>query len=381
MSMRHLAQLVNPSKVIGNLLVVAVVLAACAPTATPPPTNTPAPTPTLPPPTATSVSTPTAVPTPTPAPPAREAAVWATFAGFLEQKTLVDSADLIGEVNFVFYFLSPEGVLQGAVQNPQAVEAARAAGIRIVPSLQNGGFDRGRVAAILHDPERRRQHVAEIVKLVKDNNFDGIDVDYESLFAEDREVFSLFIEELSAALHAEGKLLSIAVHAKTDDQGSWSGPQAQDWARLGKAVDEFKIMTYDYHSGIDSAGPIAPLDWIDQVLTYAATVVPPEKTWLGVHFYGRNWVGKSGEAITWQQAMKLLKNNEAKVQRDESGEAWFQFGPEGRNTVYYADAAGIKQRLAAIFERHPRLAGVAIWQLGGEDPANWQAIREAWGGN
>ena len=140
---------------------------------------------------------------------------------------------------------------------------ARSAGVRIVPSILNGGFDRARVAEIIHDPARRAQHIDAILALVMENDFDGIDIDYESLYPEDRDNFSLFIEELAAALHAEDKLLSMAVHAKTEEPGNWGGPQAQDWVRLGAAVDEFKIMVYDYHNGASEAGPIAPLAWAD----------------------------------------------------------------------------------------------------------------------
>jgi hypothetical protein len=38
------------------------------------------------------------------------------------------------------------------------------------------------------------------------NGYDGIDIDYESLDPADRDAFSLFVEELANALHAEGKV-------------------------------------------------------------------------------------------------------------------------------------------------------------------------------
>jgi spore germination protein YaaH len=300
--------------------------------------------------------------------------VWAPYFSVLERQTLADYADVITEINPVWYELAANGDIEGTVQSPIALDEARDLGIRVVPSIANGGFDRERVAAIIHDPERRAQHIDDIVTLALENDFDGVDIDYESLFPEDRDAFSRFIEELAQALHGEGKLLSIAVHAKTDDQGAWSGPQAQDWVRLGAAADEFKIMTYDFHYGTSEAGPIAPLGWVDEVLTYAASRVPPEKTFMGVHFYGYDWVGSSGESIDWRQAMKRAKTNDAVIQRDESGEAWFTYGPDGRNTVYFADAQSLDIRLTTLLDRHPDLAGVAIWRLGSEDPGNWEVL-------
>lgn len=319
-----------------------------------------------------------AVESPEPAPQPRfGVTIWAPVAGFLEQQTLQQNADVLDEVNFFWYTLGADGSIDGAVLATEAVRVARAAGLRIVPSIVNGGFDAQRVSLVVNDPARRAQHIEDILMLVRDNGYDGIDIDYESLNPADRDAFSLFIEELAAALHAEGKLLSIAVHAKTDDAGAWSGPAAQDWARLGAAVDEFKIMTYDYHSGGSEAGPIAPLDWVDDVLTYAATVVPPQKTWMGVPFYGYDWSGSVGKSLNWRQALKLAEQNGVTPARDpSSAEAWFTYS-DGQQTVYFNDAETMAARLDIIRNNHPDIAGIAIWPLGGEDPANWTAIRGA----
>ena len=68
---------------------------------------------------------------------------------------------------------------------------------------------------------------------------------------------------------------------------------------------------------------------------------------------------------------------QAELQRDaSSGEAWFTYG-DGRHIVYFNDAETLRQRIQAAFKRHPTLAGVAIWALGGEDPENWSALDQA----
>ncbi len=273
-----------------------------------------------------------------------------------------------------WYELARDGSIKGAVQSQYGMEMARSAGVRIVPSILNGGFDRARVAEIIHDPARRAQHIDAILALVMENDFDGIDIDYESLYPEDRDNFSLFIEELAAALHAEDKLLSMAVHAKTAEPGNWGGPQAQDWVRLGAAVDEFKIMVYDYHNGASEAGPIAPLAWADAVLTFAATQLPPEKTYLGVPVYGYRWTGSRGESLIWRQVNKLIEQSAPILQRDENGEAWFTL--DTGQTVYYHDAESMRVRLQTLLTAHPDLAGISIWSLGGEDPAIWPTIRQ-----
>lgn len=323
---------------------------------------------------------PSPAPSPTPAPipesPSYRVSIWAPYLGFLEQQTLTDNAGVIREVNFFWYELAADGEIKGAMQSKEGLQIAREAGMSIIPSILNGGFDRERVATIIHDPERRAAHIDAIVQLVVEHDYDGIDIDYESLYAEDREAFTTFIVDLAAALHAQDKLLSTTVHPKMREGGAWGGPQAQDWEKLGAVSDEFKIMIYDYHHGASESGPIAPLDWADLVLTYAKTQVVPTKIFMGIPFYGYDWVGSTGESIEWRQAVKRAKRYNAEVQRDEnSGEAWFLYD-DGRHTVYYNDAQTLRGRLRMMLEKHPDIAGVSIWRLGGEDPKNWTVLND-----
>ncbi len=362
------------------LTVLLFFLAACT---SAPAVTTPTPSPM---PLSTPADAPSPHPSPTPAPTAAPAAsvyqatIWAPYVGFLEQKTLTDNANVLGEVNFFWYELGADGAIRGGVQSAAGVDAARKAGLRMMPSIRNGGFDRERVATIIHDPDRRAAHIDAIVQLVLDNNYDGIDIDYESLSAEDRDAFTAFIEELAAALHARNKLLSTTVHPKTGEGGSWGGPQAQDWAKLGAVSDEFKVMIYDMHHGASEAGPIAPLDWADQVLTYAESQVDPAKIFMGVPFYGYDWVGSTGESLEWRQAVKRAKIYNAEIHRDESsGEAWFSYD-DGRHTVYFNDAQTLRGRLQLLLDKHPGIAGISIWRLGGEDPENWAVLNEMLGG-
>jgi spore germination protein YaaH len=92
-------------------------------------------------------------------------------------------------------------------------------------------------------------------------------------------------------------------------------------------------------------------------------------------------VGSTGESIEWRQAVKRAKMYNAEVQRDaSSGEAWYTYD-DGRHTVYFNDAETLAGRLDMMLTKHPDIAGVSIWRLGGEDPANWPTLTENLKGN
>ncbi|MGH3511802.1 MAG: hypothetical protein ACRDQI_13280 [Pseudonocardiaceae bacterium] len=50
---------------------------------------------------------------------------------------------------------------------------------------------------------------------------------------------------------------------------------------IGAAVDEVRLMGYDYHWNGSPPEPIAPITWIREVLTYAKTQISPQKIVLG----------------------------------------------------------------------------------------------------
>jgi spore germination protein len=200
--------------------------------------------------------------------------------------SILNNPDVIDTVNPFWY----NGLVDGTIlptldaENEEQLAAWREAGLKILPSIWDGGFSQA-----IHDPTIREKHIAEIVALVEKWEYDGIDVDYESFPLSTRDHFSNFIEDLAAALHEKGLLISMAVHAKTNDETAWESAKAQDWSRLAPAVDIFAIMTYDYHNRAGEAGPIGPPQWSHDVIAYAANFTDLSKVRLGLHFYGYSW--------------------------------------------------------------------------------------------
>ena len=288
--------------------------------------------------------------------------------------TLMRHIDALDEINPFWYAAAPDGAL---VKAPEAEDAAklaawREAGVLILPTIANAAPQAVR-------SETRAAHIAHIVALVERMNYDGIDIDYESFPLSTRDDFSAFVEVLSAELHARGRLLSVAVHAKTSDRGTWEGAAAQDWARLAAAVDVFRIMAYDYHHRASpEAGPIGPPQWAADVLGYAATVTDLSKVRLGLHFYGYRWQRGQVATITWESFQHTVDSFGLTVARDPADrEAYVQFKVRGlpAQTIYVADAVGLAYKLDVLLSAYPDLGGVAIWGIGGEDPQLWDVLR------
>src|SRR5690606_10585405 len=123
--------------------------------------------------------------------------------------------------------------------------------------------------------------------------------------------------------------------------------------------------------------PIAPPTWVRDVIAYAESVMPLEKVRMGLHFYGYSWQRSRGNVVTWRTVHTWVENFDLTIERDEH-EATFLFDAPGlpARTIYIADGENLAYKLDFILTDYPALGGVAIWGLGGEDPAMWDILRE-----
>jgi spore germination protein YaaH len=289
----------------------------------------------------------------------------------------------LDEISPVWYEMRSNGTLlrlNGSCDS-SLVEAAHDAGVLVLPSMTNG-FSPSRTAYVLPYAERRSQLVQRILDEVERCDYDGMDIDFEAVPSHEREAFSAFIRELANGLHVEGHLLAIAIHSRTGEGGGAPGAFAQDWLAIGQAVDRFRIMTYDFHWSGGGPGPVAPVYWVRDVIEYAKTQVDPGKIVLGVPFYGYDWVGGNGVAVTWrdvQEIRSVYEPSEINFREwdanGEVAESWFTYwARDGYHTVWFASRPSLEAKLDLVVEYD--LAGIAIWRLGGEDPGYWAAVQE-----
>jgi spore germination protein YaaH len=282
----------------------------------------------------------------------------------------------------------------------QFMQQAKGADVDVVPSIIDA-LPAGTMAAILADPTTRAQHVAAIRAFASDGGYDGIDIDYEQFaFADGRDTWAttrpnwvLFIEELGAALHADGRTLTVSIPPVYDgDQTPQSGYWVYDYGAIIDHVDRIRMMTYDY--SVVEPGPIAPIDWVESAITGAIEATgSPDKLVLGLPAYGRNWpVSVAGEClandvpgrttVSARSVDDLIARRQGQpIRVDDTGEWMFEYDLEVTDgttacvqtrQVHYVDGDGIRLRMDLA--RKYRLDGVALWAFGFDDDAVWDAI-------
>jgi spore germination protein len=299
---------------------------------------------------------------------------------------------------------------------------ARGRGIQVLPSLLT--LSAWLNHRLLTEEDVTAQALGQIVNYTLAEDYPGFDLDLEAVDPSDRTALTTFVQQLSTALHEQGKLLTLAIPAKDRDVTvGWAG--AYDYAALGAAADLVTIMAYEYSGPFSGPGSVAPYDWVDRVLAFATRQIPPEKVLLGVPFYGYDWNMTSGGArsVGYPLAAALVERYAAAPSFDPvTQSATFSYSvPNGEPAGFRPPAVAVVHQVtgreapacgvappaprpiptraptpvpdvpqahevwfedstsvAARFDLADRygVGGISAWRLGLEDPLVWQLLRD-----
>jgi len=256
---------------------------------------------------------------------------------------------------------------------------------------------------LVNNPEARRKFIEHATKFIEDNNFDGLDLDWEYPKCwqvdcgkgpeSDKKAFADWVQELSEAFKPRGLLLTAAVSPsnKVMDAG-------YDIPRLNKYFDYISIMTYDYHGQWDKkTGHVAPMYqhpdddnmffnvnftvnyWLEGGLSrkklimgmplygQSFTLENPASNGLNARTYGGGTAGQFTRArgfLAYYEICHNIQNKGWKVIHDPEG----RMGPyayKGKEWVSFDDVAMIKYK--SQFIKNLNLGGAMIWALDLDD--------------
>lgn len=279
-----------------------------------------------------------------------------------EEDAIEDLADRMEEVDILYPFIY-EIDAQGKIVEKadikddaweELLEAADDERVEIIPTI--AWFDGDAIHKILSDKKTRRQLVNDIEDLVDDNNFDGINIDFEQKNAETINYFSKFLEELDDALGRDELTCTIEARTPAEDlykPGKIPNPltYANDYKAMNRYCDWVEIMAYDQQradlklndqrKGVPYM-PVADKDWVEKVIKLAVKDIDPDKIILGIPTYGRAWDitvapewyrdYKRVATLNQPRILELSEKYKAPVGRTAGGEAVISYFPE--DSVY-----------------------------------------------
>jgi spore germination protein YaaH len=245
-----------------------------------------------------------------------------------------------------------------------------------------GGSWKEAGAAVARSPRGIQDVVQRMVEECDAVGADGVDIDFEHWPAEGRFVFTEFIRQLSEALHARNKMLSICVYALSAEARREVGIGFWDTSVLGNYADHLRAMTYDLYCPPSLyVGPTSTAPWGRDTMSYMATQVPRHKIVMGLPTYSVDW---DMNDPTQSRQVNDCQWIAAREKESPIGRGWCYYWDV--HLIRYTDEKGHAHLLWVSDARSTRshlvtvdsldLAGVCFWVLGGEDPAIWDAVRD-----
>ncbi|NLC76827.1 MAG: glycosyl hydrolase [Clostridia bacterium] len=243
-------------------------------------------------------------------------------------------------------------------------------------ALFSNSFDPEMTAEFLQNPEARNRTIRQLAIQANLYNLDGINIDFENISPENKELLVQFVRELAPVLREQGLVISIDVTFKSDS-GYWS--LIYDRAALGQAVDYVMVMAYDEHWATSPIpGSVASLPWVEKGLQEILKEVPADKVILGLPLYARLWTvsqeGVTSKAWSMNQTKKWLQDNRLEPEFDpHTGQYFAELeDADQRYLLWLEDETSLQQRVELVHEYG--LAGVAAWQRGFAKDEIWPAL-------
>jgi spore germination protein len=215
---------------------------------------------------------------------------------------------------------------------------------------------------LLSSQSSRALLIGNLLDVVKKNNYDGVNIDFELMDYRDANLFTSFLEQLKTSL-GPNKTLSVAVFART---GKENWPTPYQYKRIGAIADRVVVMAYDYSYSTSKAGPVAPLWWVQAVTEYMIDSIPREKILLGMPTYGYNWSdGSKAVTVTASKLAEIEKKYEVQKYFDQASMSPYciYYDENGqRHEIWMENQQSLAAKWNIVVAN--RLGGMSFWRIG-----------------
>ncbi len=254
---------------------------------------------------------------------------------------------------------------------------AKEYGYEIWPIITNGidssSYSPDDTSSMLNSERNRENFIKNLVKIAKDDKIDGINIDFEAMKDEDRNLFTQFIRELAPLLRQNNIKLSVDMYFV----------KYIDRTRVGEAVDYVVLMGYDQRGAWSSeAGSIAEVSWVEKNINSLIndSKIDSSKIILGIPFYTRLWMVKAGDSnistkiYTMKDCQNFIKNNDITTVWDEDAGQNYAEYTSGNITykLWLEDVDSVKRRTEIVNKYN--LAGITGWRKGFETSDIFEVI-------
>ncbi|HPW99973.1 MAG TPA: LysM peptidoglycan-binding domain-containing protein [Sedimentibacter sp.] len=280
------------------------------------------------------------------------------------------------------YLINEEGTLVNIADEPAIAESYTQGAVPMMAIVNFTVNVEGQNIAniVLNNPDIVNKLQDNIISIMREKGYQGLNIDFEYVLPEDREAYNKFLESTVQRLHNEGFFVSTSLAPKLSAEQAGLLYEAHDYPAHGRLADFVVLMTYEWGWRGGRPRAISPLNEIRKVLDYAVSVIPRDKILMGFQIYARDWkipFEEGDEAATFsvQDAINLAYEHMAEIHYEyESQSPYFHYtDAEGiAHEVWFEDARSAQAKFDTVKEYG--LRGISYWGLGYEFPQNFPLL-------
>lgn len=304
---------------------------------------------------------------------------------FIDRELLRETLPYLNECLIFSYGFTMEGELVPPLQNDlPLIELSWSAGVKpilvLTPFGPDGRFNNYLVNSIVENQELQSRVIENLLFTVRDRGYAGVDVDFEFILPQDRELYADFVGNLRTVMNANGYTVSAALAPKVSSDQPGLLYEGMDYRLLGERADHVFLMTYEWGYTYGPPMAVAPLNKVRQVLDYAVSEIPADKILMGIPNYAYDWMlpferGVSAARLIGNvEAVELASRYGAVIHFDETAQSpYFHYWADGiQHEVWFEDVRSIESKL--LTANAYGFLGVGYWNLMRPFRANWLLI-------
>ena len=305
---------------------------------------------------------------------------------YIDRELIIKALPYLTMLTIFTYGFTSEGELI-APDDEELIELAYSYGVKPVMLLStltaDGSFSNELADILLNSPYLQDILIQKIIENMQAKGYYALDIDFEYVPQKDKENYAAFVENLTNQLNQRGFLTLIALAPKTSADQPGLLYEAHDYFALGRAANLALTMTYEWGYTYGPPMAVAPINKVNEVLSYAVTEIPPQKLLMGIPLYGYDWPIPFEKGVTKatslspQQALIIAQENGVAIQYGEMSQApYFRYAGD-THEVWFEDARSIYAKLMLL--KMYNLTGIGYWNLARDFPQNWAVLNSLFG--
>ncbi|MDF2510780.1 MAG: Peptidoglycan-binding lysin domain protein [Herbinix sp.] len=304
---------------------------------------------------------------------------------YIHKNILIKSLPFLTYLTIINYRVLADGSIL-SVNDTEVLELAKEYGVAPIMMLssidEQGRSSYGVNHTLLNNYEARSLLIGNVLNILNEKGFIGIDIGFQAILPEDIPVYIEFIRIMTYSLNQEGYEVFVTLVPSTFGYISGIQNDIPYFSQIGEIANHVILISYQWATAFIPTVAQTTVNFLRDYLNYVLTQIPPEKIFIGLTRLAYDWelpyiegetTGR-GNVLTNADALTLANQTNAEINYDDKTQTpYFHYNITGvDHFVWFKDARSVNAIISLVNEYN--LEGIAIWNIMYYAPQTWLVL-------